>query len=73
MREGREVATDEDVLDAGSGKQALGDANRSGLRHFAIQYGIDDPGINIFTSPDLHGCHLVGSEEERRFMAGMYR
>jgi hypothetical protein len=72
IREGREVAIDEDEPGAGSGKHALGEANRSGLRHFAIACGADELEINLFTSPDLRECHLIGTEEERRFMAGTY-
>ena len=72
MHEGREVGTDEDEPGAGSGKHALSDASRSGLRCFAVKCGADEPEIDLFTNPDLHGCHLVGSDEERRFLAGMY-
>jgi hypothetical protein len=73
IHEGHKVATNEDEPDTGSGKHALGDASHSGLRHFAIKYRTDDPEIDIFMSPDHRGCHLVGSEEEHRFMVGMYR
>ena len=72
-REGHEVATDEDEPGAGSGKQALGEASRSGLRHFAISCASDEPEIDLFTSPDLHDCHLIGTEEEHRFLVGTYR
>jgi hypothetical protein len=73
MREGREVATDEDEPRAGSGKHALGEASRCGLRHFAISCSADEPEIDLFTSLDLCDCHLVGTEEERWFLVGMYR
>ena len=73
MREGCEVDTDEDEPDADSGKHALGDASRSGLRHFAIKCEANEPEIDIFTSLDLRGCHLVGSEEECHFMVRTYR
>jgi hypothetical protein len=43
------------------------------LRHFAIKYETDDPEIDIFTSPYLHGCHLVGSAVEHRFMTKTYQ
>lgn len=45
---------------------------RSGLRHFAIACGTDEPDIDLFNSPDLCGCHLIGIEEERWFMGGVY-
>ena len=73
MQEGREVATNKDVPRAGTGKHALSEASRSGLRHFAISYGANEPEIDLFTSPDLHDCHLIGTEEERPFLAGTYR
>ena len=72
MREGREVASDEDEPRAGTGKHALGMASRSGLRHFAVSCGADDPEIDLFTSPDLRDCHHIGTEEESRFLAGTY-
>ena len=72
MREGREVATDEDEPGASMGKHDLGEASCSGLRHFAISYGANEPEIDLFTSPDLHDCHLIGTEEEHRFLAGTY-
>lgn len=73
VREGHEVVTDEDEPGAGSGKHPLGDASHSGLWHFVVKCGADDPKVDIFTSPDLHSCHLVGSEEKRQFLAGTYR
>ena len=73
MREGREVATDEDEPRAGSRKHALGEASRSGLRHVAASCGTDELEIDLFTSPDLRDCHLVGTAEEHHFMAGTYR
>lgn len=56
MREWCEVPTDEDEPGAGSGKHALGDANRSGLRHFAVACGADELDIDLFTSLDLRAC-----------------
>ena len=73
MREGHEVGIDEDEPGAGSGKHALGDASCSGLRCFAVKCGADEPGIDLYTRPHLRGCHLVGSDEEHRFLAGTYR
>lgn len=73
LREGREVDTDEDEPGAKSGKHALGEASRSALRCYGIKCGADEPRIDLYTSPDLCGCHLVGNDEERRFLAGMYR
>ena len=73
MREGREVANDEDEPRAGMGKHALGEASCSGLRHFTISYGTDEPKIDLFTNPNLRDCHLVGTKEEHRFLAGTYR
>ena len=73
MWEGREVATDEDEDGGGSGKHALGMASHSGLKHFTIACGADEPEIDLFTSLDLCGCHLIRTEEERRFMASTYR
>ena len=72
MQEGREVATNKDVPRAGTGKHALSEASRSGLRHFAISCASDEPEIDLLTSPDLHDCHLIGTEEEHRFLAGTY-
>ena len=73
MREGCEVATDDDEDGGGSGKHALGMASHSGLKHFTIACGADEPEIDLFTSLDLCGCHLIRTEEERRFMASTYR
>lgn len=73
MWEGCEVATNEDEPDAGSRKHALGNASRSGMWHFAIKCRADESEIDILTSSDLCECHLVRSEEEHCFMAGMYR
>ena len=47
MREGREVATDEDEPGASMGKHDLGEASCSGLRHFAISCGADEPEIDL--------------------------
>lgn len=65
MREGQEEATEDDEPSVGSGKHALGDASCSGLQHYAVKCGADEP--------DLRSCHLTGNEEERRYMAGTYR
>lgn len=40
--------------------------------HFASACGTDEPDVELFTSPDLHGYRLIGNDEERRFMVGMY-
>ena len=64
MREGHEVATDEDEPGADLGKHALGEASHSGLRHFTVSYGADEPKIDLFTSPDLHDCHLDSTKKE---------
>ena len=72
MQEGREVATDEDEPRAGMGKHALSEASRSGLRHFTVCYGADEPEIDLFTSPDLCDCHLIRTEEDHRFLVGTY-
>ena len=50
MRAGHEVATDEDEPGADLGKHALGEASHSGLRHFTVSYGADEPKIDLFTS-----------------------
>jgi len=73
MREGYEVATDEDEPRASTGKHALGEASRSGLRHFVVSCGANEPEIDLFTSPNLRDCHLIGTKEERQFLAGTYR
>ena len=73
MHEGHEVGTNEDEPGTDMGKHALSEASCSGLRHFAFLCGADKPEIDLFTSPDLHDCHLIGTEEERRFLAGTYR
>lgn len=72
MREGHEIATDDDEAGGNSRKHALGEASRGGLRHFAIACGADELDIDLFTSLDLHGCHMIGTEEERRYMGGVY-
>lgn len=41
--------------------------------HFASASGTDEPDVELFTSPDLHGYRLIGNDEEGRFMAGVYR
>ena len=71
LHEGHEIASDDDEARGNSRKHALGDASHSGLRHFAIACSADEPDIDLFTIPDLHGCHLVGTEEERWFMGGV--
>lgn len=73
MREGREVATDEDEPRSGSRKHALGEASRSGLRHFAASCGANVPKIELFTCLDLRDRHLVGTEVECRFIVRTYR
>ena len=73
MREGHEVAIDEDEPGAGTGKHALGEASHSGLKHFAVSCGANEPEIDLFTSPDLRDCHLIGTEEEHWFLEGTYR
>lgn len=40
--------------------------------HFGNKFGVDDAETELFTSPDLRSCHLVGNIEERRFMARVY-
>ena len=72
MWEGHEVAADKDEPRAGTGKHALGEASRSGLKHFTVSCGVDELEIDLFTSPDLYDCHLIGTEEERWFLAGSY-
>lgn len=67
MCEGHDVPTDKDEDEDFVGKRALGDASHDSLRHFAIAYGANEPDIELLTSPDLRGCHLVGTDEERRF------
>jgi hypothetical protein len=42
------------------------------LRHFVVSCCTDEPEIDIFTSPDLRNCHLVGTKEECRFLARTY-
>lgn len=73
MHEGREVGTDEDEPGTDMGKHALSEASCSGLRHFAFLCGADKPEIDLFTSPDLCDCHLIGTEEEHRILVGTYR
>lgn len=72
MREGRDVPTDEDEVESFAGKRPLGDASRGSLRHFASACSANESDIELFTSPDLRGCHLVGTDEECWFMAGVY-
>jgi hypothetical protein len=72
MREGEEVATKDDEPDLGIRKHALGDASRSGLRHYAMNCGIDETEIDLYTSADPCGCNLVGTEEEPLFLVGTF-
>jgi hypothetical protein len=73
MHEGEELATEDDEPDLGVEKHALGDASHSGLRHYAMKCGTDEPEIDLYTSPDLRGCNLIGIEEERRFLVGTFQ
>ena len=43
------------------------------MRHFAVSCGADELEIDLFTSSELHDCHLIRIEEECRFLAGTYR
>lgn len=54
-------------------KHGLGDASRSGLVHYAMECGTDDPETDFYTSPDFRGCHLVRNDEGRRFLGGVIR
>lgn len=67
------MATEDDELGRGSGKLGLGDASHSGLVHYAMECGTDEPEIDLYTSSDLRECHLVGNDEERRFLGGVFR
>lgn len=73
LSEGFEITIDDDKAGGNSRKHVHGDASHSGLRHFAIACYADEPDIDLFTSPNLHKCHLVGKEEECQFMVGVYR
>lgn len=73
FHDGDEVVTEDDEPVHGSGKHALGDASRSGLVHYASECGADEPKIDLYTSPDLRECHLIGNDEERRFLGGVFR
>ena len=73
LREGHEIATDDDEARGNSRKHVLGDASHSGLRYFSIACGTNEPNIDLFTSPDLRGCHLIGTKEECQFIGGVYR
>lgn len=73
FQDGEEVATEDDEPGRGAGKHALGDASRSGLVHFASECGVDEPEIDLYTSPDLRECHLIRNDEERRFLGGVFR
>ena len=46
-------------------KHALGEASCSGLTPFAIACGANEPEIDLFTSANLYGCHLIRTKEER--------
>lgn len=73
MCDGRDIPTDENEDEGFVGKRPLGDADRGSLQHFAIACGFDEPDIELFTSLDLRGCRLIGTDEEHQFMASMYR
>jgi hypothetical protein len=42
------------------------------LIHFGSTLGVDEVEVELYTSSDLRAYHLVGNEEERRFMGGVY-
>jgi hypothetical protein len=43
------------------------------LHHYAMKCGTDEPEIDLYISPDLRECNLVGTEEERWFLVGTFR
>lgn len=67
------MATEGDEPERGAGKHAFGDASHSGLVHYASECGTDEPKIDLYTSPDLHECNLLGTDEERRFLGGVFQ
>lgn len=69
---GEEVATDDDDPARGVGKHGLGGTGRGGLVHYVVECGTDDLDIDLYTSTDLRECHLVGNEEEWRFLGGVF-
>ena len=72
MREGHDVPTDEDENESFARKRPLGVASHGSLGYFANTYGANEPDIELFISPNLRGCRLVGTDEERWFMASVY-
>lgn len=34
---------------------------------------MDEPKVDLYTSPDLCECHLIGNDEERRFLGRVFR
>lgn len=72
MHEGRDVPTDEDEDESFARKRPLGDASHGSLRDFPSTCGADEPNIELFASPDLHGYRLAGTDEGHWFMAGVY-
>lgn len=73
LHEGEKVTTKDDEPGRGSGKHAFGDASRSGLVHYAVSCGTNEPEVDLYTSPDLCRCNLNGTDEESRFLGGTFR
>lgn len=73
FQEGEDVVTKDDDPKHGAGKHAFGDASRRGLVHYVAECGTDEPEIDLYTSPNLRGCNLIGTEEEHRFLGGTFR
>lgn len=40
--------------------------------HYAASCGTDEPEIDLYTSPDLRGCNLNSTNEERRFLGSTF-
>lgn len=63
---------EDDEPGRGSSKLAFGDASHSGLLHYAMSCGKDEPMTDLYTCPDLCRCNLNGTDEERRFLGGIF-
>lgn len=73
LQGGEDVAMEDDDPERGASNHAFGDASRSGLVHYAVECGTDEPVTDLYTSPDLRGCNLIGNEEEHQFLGGTFR
>lgn len=68
---GEEASFDE-VRERVAGKWGFGHATRSSLPYYANQLGVLDPGVGLYTSPDLGSIHLPCNAEEKWFLGRVF-